>query len=101
MTEPLTPDELAHLAATRGDDPTIVRLLAAVDIRNALIAKQKMVIEALRKDVEEFKPGDDVLADACRVTVHEMERYYRDGRHPDLSPVLRASRDALKQTGRL
>jgi predicted transcriptional regulator len=49
-------------------------------------------------------PGEDVyeveyvegLEAACALTVREMERYYRDGRHPDLSVILKACRKALE-----
>lgn len=35
------------------------------------------------------------LREAHVIVVTEMDRYYRDGRHPDLSVVLKASRAAL------
>lgn len=35
----------------------------------------------------------------AEVIVAEMERYYRDGRHPDLTPVLRAGRALLEVVG--
>jgi hypothetical protein len=47
------------------------------------------------KDVEEAR---DCLRAACETVVKEMERYYRDGSHPDLSPILRACREALEAT---
>lgn len=42
----------------------------------------------------------DALRKACELTVSYMEQYYRDGRHPDLSPILRASKNALKTVQR-
>jgi len=36
------------------------------------------------------------LESSARLTVTELERYYRDGSHPDISPVLRAAKKAVE-----
>jgi 3-oxoacyl-[acyl-carrier-protein] synthase III len=49
-------------------------------------------------EIADLAEDVDVLRAACARTVREMERYYRDGRHPDLSVILKACRKALQET---
>lgn len=63
------------------------------------LARERGANTALRMEIEAWRANDEGraarLREACETTVREMERYYRNGSHPDLSPVLKASKDAL------
>jgi len=67
-------------------DSSVANVLEASDTE--LIAHAPADIAALIAEVERLRA-------VCETAVREMERYYRDGSHPDLSPVLKESKAAL------
>lgn len=75
-----------------------VNLLRAADIsvmRGDLSRTARRAFDEFEATVQAAEARIERLEGACALTVREMEAYYRDGRHPDLSIVLRASKAAL------
>lgn len=63
-----------------------------------MLSDEEHYILAAREEARRVDDLTDAVQEHAGVIVREMEAYYRDGRHPDLRPVLRAGRALLRLT---